>query len=161
MKTSPTGIHLIKHFEGVRFKPYMCSGNVWTIGCGHAMYPEQLRLKLADRAKFDLKPKDNRIWTKEEVDGLLKYDLQRFELGVLRLLGTVQPKQSEFDALVSFSFNLGLGTFQRSTVRSAFIRGDKTRAGEVLLKYCRAGGRILKGLQRRRLAEHAMFMSGA
>jgi lysozyme len=76
-------------------------------------------------------------------------------------LGTVQPKQSEFDALVSFSFNLGLGTFQRSTVRSAFLRDDKTRAGEVLLKYCRAGGRILKGLQRRRLAEHAMFMSGA
>ena len=161
MKTSHTGIHLIKHFEGVRFKPYMCSGNVWTIGCGHAMYPEQLRLKLADRAKFDLKPKDNRIWTKEEVDDLLRYDLQRFERGVLRLLGTVSPTQSEFDALVSFSFNLGLGTFQRSTVRSAFIRGDKTRAGEVLLKYCRAGGRILKGLQRRRLAEHAMFMSGA
>ena len=161
MKTSPTGIHLIKHFEGVRFKPYMCSGNVWTIGCGHALYPRQLVMNLVDRAKFDLKPEDNRIWTKEEVDGLLKYDLQRFELGVLRLLGTVQPKQSEFDALVSFSFNLGLGTFQRSTVRSAFIRGDKTRAGEVLLMYRRAGGRILQGLVRRRLAEHAMFMSGA
>ena len=161
MKTSDTGIHLIKYFEGVKYKPYMCSGNVWTVGCGHALYPRQLVMNLADRAKFDLKPEDNRIWTKEEVDGLLKYDLQRFELGVLRLLGTVQPKQSEFDALVSFSFNLGLGTFQRSTVRSAFLRGDKTRAGEVLLKYCRAGGRVLKGLQRRRMAEHAMFMSGA
>ena len=161
MKTSDTGIHLIKYFEGVRYKPYMCSGNVWTVGCGHALYPRQLVMNLADRAKFDLKPEDNRNWTKEEVDGLLKYDLQRFELGVLRLLGTVQPKQSEFDALVSFSFNLGLGTFQRSTVRSAFIRGDKTRAGEVLLKYCRAGGKVLLGLQRRRLAEHAMFMSGA
>ena len=110
--------------------------------------------------KYKLKPEDNRIWTKEEVDGLLKYDLQRFEAGVLRLLGTVQPKQSEFDALVSFSFNLGLGTFQRSTVRSAFIRGDKTRAGEVLLKYCRAGGKVLKGLQRRREAEHALLMRG-
>ena len=161
MKTSDTGIHLIKFFEGVRYKPYMCSGNVWTIGCGHALYPRQLAMNLVDRAKFDLKPEDNRKWTKEEVDGLLKYDLQRFEHGVLRLLGTVQPTQAEFDALVSFSFNLGLGTFQRSTVRSAFLRGDKTRAGEVLLKYCRAGGRVLKGLQRRRMAEHAMFMSGA
>lgn len=161
MKTSDTGIHLIKYFEGVRYKPYMCSGNVWTVGCGHALYPRQLAMNLADRAKFDLKPEDNRIWTKEEVDGLLKYDLQRFELGVLRLLGTLQPTQAEFDSLVSFSFNLGLGTFQRSTVRSAFLRGDKTRAGEVLLKYCRAGGRVLKGLQRRRMAEHAMFMSGA
>ena len=139
----------------------MCSGNVWTVGCGHALYPRQLVMNLADRAKFDLKPEDNREWTKEEVDGLLKYDLQRFELGVLRLLGSVQPTQAEFDSLVSFSFNLGLGTFQRSTVRSAFLRGDKTRAGEVLLKYCRAGGRVLKGLQRRRMAEHAMFMSGA
>lgn len=161
MKTSDTGIHLIKYFEGVRYKPYMCSGNVWTVGCGHALYPRQLAMNLADRAKFDLKPEDNREWTKEEVDGLLKYDLQRFELGVLRLLGSVQPTQAEFDSLVSFSFNLGLGTFQRSTVRSAFLRGDKTRAGEVLLKYCRAGGRVLKGLQRRRMAEHAMFMSGA
>lgn len=161
MKTSDTGIHLIKYFEGVRYKPYMCSGNVWTVGCGHALYPRQLAMNLADRAKFDLKPEDNRIWTKEEVDGLLKYDLQRFELGVLRLLGTLQPTQAEFDSLVSFSFNLGLGTFQRSTVRSAFLRGDKTRAGEVLLKYCRAGGRVLKGLKRRRMAEHAMFMSGA
>lgn len=161
MKTSETGIHLIKFFEGVRYKPYMCSGNVWTVGCGHALYPRQLVMNLANRAKFDLKPEDNREWTKEEVDGLLKHDIQRFELGVLRLLGTLQPTQSEFDALVSFSFNLGLGTFQRSTVRSAFIRGDKTRAGEVLLKYCRAGGRVLKGLQRRRMAEHAMFMSGA
>jgi lysozyme len=160
MKTSATGIHLIKYFEGVKYKPYMCSGNVWTVGCGHALYPRQLVMNLADRKQYKLKPEDNRIWTIEEVDGLLKYDLQRFEAGVLRLLGTVQPKQSEFDALVSFSFNLGLGTFQRSTVRSAFIRGNKTRAGETLLKYCRAGGKVLKGLQRRRLAEHALLMRG-
>ena len=74
------------------------------------------------------------------------------------MLGTVQPSQSEFDALVSFSFNLGLGCFQRSTVRSAFIRGDKKRSGEVLLKYRRAGGKILQGLVRRRQAEHALLM---
>jgi lysozyme len=160
MKTSDIGIYLIKFFEGVRYKPYICSGNVWTVGCGHALYPRQLVMNLADRKEYKLKPEDNRIWTKEEVDGLLKYDLQRFELGVLRLLGSVQPKQSEFDALVSFSFNLGLGTFQRSTVRSAFIRGDKETAGETLLKYCRAGGKVLKGLQRRRLAEHALLMRG-
>jgi lysozyme len=58
------------------------------------------------------------------------------------------------------AFNLGMGTFQRSTVRSAFIRGDKETAGETLLKYCRAGGKVLKGLQRRRLAEHALLMRG-
>ena len=161
MKISHNGIHLIKYFEGVRNRPYKCSARVWTIGVGHVIYDAQLRMKLADRDTYKLKPEDDRIWTNEEIDDLLRKDLLRFEAGVLRLLGTVQPKQSEFDALVSFSFNLGLGTFQRSTVRSAFLRGDKTRAGEVLLKYCRAGGRILKGLQRRRIAEHAMFMSGA
>jgi lysozyme len=90
--------------------------------------------------------------------GVGKEDLVKFENGVLRLLYPVQPTQSEFDALVSFSFNLGLGTFQRSTVRSAFKRGDKKRAGEVLLMYRRAGGRILKGLVRRRFAEHALLM---
>ena len=101
----------------------------------------------------------NRTLSAVEIDELLKHDLERFELGVIRLLHPVKPTQSEFDALVSFSFNLGLGCFQRSTVRSAFKRGDKKRAGEVLLKYCRAGGRKLKGLIRRRLAEHSLLMS--
>jgi lysozyme len=160
MKTSEEGIKLIKYFEGVKNRPYKCSARVWTIGVGHVIYDAQLRLKLAERDSFKLKPEDDRIWSNEEIDDLLKRDLSRFELGVLRLLGAVQPRQSEFDALVSFSFNLGLGTFQRSTVRSAFIRGDKTRAGETLLKYCRAGGKVLKGLQRRRLAEHALLMRG-
>ena len=160
MITSEKGIQLIKHFEGCHFKPYLCPALLWTIGYGHVLYPEQNRLPLAERKSYNLKAEHNRSYSQEEVDGLLKQDLQRFERGVLRYI-TVPLKQNEFDALVSFSFNLGLGTFQRSTVRSAFLRDDKTRAGEVLLKYCRAGGRILKGLQRRRLAEHAMFMSGA
>jgi len=160
MKISHNGIHLIKYFEGVRNRPYKCSARVWTIGVGHVIYDAQLRMKLADRDTYKLKPEDDRIWTNEEIDDLLRKDLLRFEAGVLRLLGTVQPKQSEFDALVSFSFNLGLGTFQRSTVRSAFLRGDKETAGETLLKYCRAGGKVLQGLQRRRIAEHALLMRG-
>ena len=55
MKTSDTGIHVIKYFEGVRFRPYMCSGNVWTVGAGHALYPRQLVMNLADRKEFKLK----------------------------------------------------------------------------------------------------------
>ena len=160
MKTSEEGIKLIKHFEGIKNRPYKCSARVWTIGVGHAMYERQLCMPLAERDSYQLKPEDDRIWSNEEIDDLLRKDLLRFEAGVLRLLGTVQPTQSEFDALVSFSFNLGLGTFQRSTVRSAFIRGDKETAGETLLKYCRAGGKVLKGLQRRREAEHALLMRG-
>ena len=147
MKVSDEGIKLIKHFEGVHKKPYICPAGYWTVGVGHL---------ISRNAKLPIE------WARSlspgEIDALLRKDLRRFELGVLRLLDTVQPNQSEFDALVSFSFNLGLGCFQRSTVRSAFIRGDKKRSGEVLLKYRRAGGRILSGLVRRRQAEHALLM---
>jgi lysozyme len=147
MRVSDEGIKLIKHFEGVHKKPYICPAGYWTIGVGHL-------ISRGAKLPFEW----DRVLSPGEIDDLLRKDLRRFELGVLRLLGTVQPNQSEFDALVSFSFNLGLGCFQRSTVRSAFIRGDKKRSGEVLLKYRRAGGRILSGLVRRRQAEHALLM---
>jgi len=147
MRTSDEGIKLIKHFEGVHKKPYICPAGYWTVGVGHLISRDA-------KLPFEW----FRILSPGEIDDLLRKDLRRFELGVLRMLGTVQPSQSEFDALVSFSFNLGLGCFQRSTVRSAFIRGDKKRSGEVLLKYRRAGGRILQGLVRRRQAELALLM---
>jgi lysozyme len=70
---------------------------------------------------------------------------------------TVPLRPNEFSALVSFAFNLGNGTLQRSTVRSALLRGDKKAAMESLVKYCRAGGKILRGLQLRRLDEKALF----
>ena len=147
MRVSDEGIKLIKHFEGVHKKPYICPAGYWTVGVGHLISRDA-------KLPFEW----FRILSPGEIDDLLRKDLRRFELGVLRLLGTVQPSQSEFDALVSFSFNLGLGCFQRSTVRSAFIRGDKKRSGEVLLKYRRAGGKILQGLVRRRQAELALLM---
>ena len=148
MKVSVEGTKLIKHFEGTHATPYKCPGGYWTVGVGHLISRHAM-----------LSHKWNRTLSTVEIDALLRRDLERFELGVIRLLHPVKPTQSEFDALVSFSFNLGLGCFQRSTVRSAFKRGDKKRAGEVLLKYCRAGGRKLKGLIRRRLAEHVLLMS--
>ena len=147
MRVSDEGIKLIKHFEGVHKKPYICPAGYWTVGVGHLISRDA-------KLPFEW----FRALSIGEIDDLLRKDLRRFELGVLRLLGIVQPSQSEFDALVSFSFNLGLGCFQRSTVRSAFIRGDKKRSGEVLLKYRRAGGRILQGLVRRRQAELALLM---
>lgn len=147
MKVSDRGIALIKHHEGVRNKPYQCPAKLWTCGVGHLIGDGKT-----------LPPEWNRTFTNEEIDGLLKRDLNRFELGVCKMLPTVQLKQSEFDALVSFSFNLGLGTFQRSTIRQAMLRGDKAVAGESLLKYCKAGGKILKGLQARRQDEYKLLM---
>jgi lysozyme len=99
----------------------------------------------------------NRTFSEAEIDGLLKSDLRRFELGVHKMLPNVPLRQHEFDAIISFCFNLGLGCFQRSTIRQALLRGDKTQAMESLVKYCRAGGKILRGLQIRRLDERALF----
>ena len=158
MKVSPKAIEMVKHHEGVRFKPYRCPARLYTVGVGHVMYPEQGKLKIEDRDGFPLRPEDNRVWTKDEVDAILKADLARFEKGVATYC-TVPLTQGMFDALVSFSFNVGLGTLQRSTLRSKLNRGDKLGAADELLKYCLGGGKILKGLQNRRIDERAMFLS--
>ena len=146
MNVSKAAIALIKHHEGVRSRPYRCPANLWTVGVGHLIGNGKL-----------LPDSYNRTFSAEEIDGILKSDLRRFELGVHKMLPNVPLRQHEFDALVSFCFNLGLGCFQRSTLRQALLRGNKKAAMESLVKYCRAGGKILRGLQIRRLDEKALF----
>jgi lysozyme len=158
MNVSPKTIEMIKHHEGVRFKPYQCPAKLWTIGVGHVLYPDQGKLPIEQRGGYALRAEDNRQFTKEEVDGILRADLQRFERGV-RTYCPCDLTQGMFDALVSFSFNVGLGTLQRSTLRQKLLRGDKAGAAEELLKYCMAGGKVLKGLQKRRIDERAVFLS--
>lgn len=159
MKASNECLELIKRCEGIRNKPYLCPALLWTIGVGSVLYPEQAKLPMEQRKAYPLKPEHNRVWSKEEIDKLLAEDVHRFERGVERLLPNVKLSQGEYDCLVSFSFNLGLGTFQRSTIRQALIRGDKKTAIESLLKYNKAGGKVLKGLDLRRKAEAALFRS--
>ena len=158
MNVSPKAIEMIKHHEGVRFKPYQCPAKLWTIGVGHVLYPDQIKILLPERGAYALRPEDNRTFTKEEVDGILRHDLDRFERGVEKFC-PVALTQGMFDGLVSFSFNVGLGTLQRSTLRQKVLRGDKEGAAEELLKYCMAGGKVLKGLQNRRIDERALFLS--
>ena len=158
MNVSPKAIEMIKHHEGVRVNPYRCPAKLWTVGVGHVMFPEQGRLKIEDRDAFVPPPEAMRKYTMEEVDGILRSDLDRFERGVERFC-PVTLTQGMFDGLVSFSFNVGLGTLQRSTLRQKVLRGDKEGAAEELLKYCMAGGKILKGLQNRRMDERALFLS--
>ncbi len=158
MNVSPKAIEMIKHHEGVRFKPYQCPAKLWTIGVGHVLYPNQIKILLPERGAYALHPEDNRTFTKDEVDGILRADLDRFERGVERFC-PVPLTQGMFDGLVSFSFNVGLGTLQRSTLRQKLLRGDKEGAAEELLKYCMAGGKVLKGLQNRRIDERALFLN--
>ena len=158
MNVSPKTIEMIKHHEGVRFKPYQCPAKLWTIGVGHVLYPNQGKMPIDQRGAYALHPEDNRAFSKDEVDAILRADLDRFERGVERFC-PVPLTQGMFDGLVSFSFNVGLGTLQRSTLRQKVLRLDKEGAAEELLKYCMGGGKVLKGLQNRRIDERHLFLS--
>jgi lysozyme len=147
MRMSDRGRALIKHHEGVRFKPYKCPAGLWTVGVGHL---------IGDGKTL---PKDwNRTFSPDEVDSILAADLRRFESGVLRLCPVVLT-QGQFDALVSFAFNLGLGGLQRSSVRMCTNRNDQNGAVRGLMKYTKAGGKVLPGLVKRRRDEAALYVS--
>lgn len=148
MRVSSEGLRLIKHHEGIRTKPYKDCIGLWTIGVGH----------LIGNGK-SLPDSWNRVLTLDEIDALLVRDLNRFERGIALQL-PVPLKQCEFDSLVSFAFNLGLGTLQRSTLRQQILRGNKKGAAEQILRYNRAGGKIVKGLVTRRNDEYQLFLRG-
>ena len=167
MKLSKAGEDLMHRFEGFRNKPYLCPADIWTIGYGHVLYQEQIRLPVirpADnpnvliRKKYPLKPEDNRVWSKEEIDALFRKDVASFERGVLRLVPGVVGRQGSFDALVSISFNFGLGNLQRSTIRMKANRGDWEGAAEAFRVWVKGGGKVLPGLVKRREAEIALFL---
>jgi lysozyme len=158
MKVSARCMEMIKHHEGVRFKPYRCPARLWTVGVGHVLYPDQGRLPLDQRDAFPLKAEDNRVFSGAEVDGILSADLRRFEVGVAKLF-SVGLTQGQNDALVSFAFNLGLGGVQRSTLRQKVLRGEIEAAADEFLKFTRGGGKILPGLVKRRNDERALFLS--
>ena len=158
MNVSADAIKMIAHHEGTRYKPYRCPALLWTIGVGHVLYPDQAKISMDQRGAYPLRPEDNRTFSKDEVDGILRSDLQRFERGVAQLI-PVKLTQGQFDACVSFAFNVGLGTLQRSTFRQKVIRGEKDAAIASLLQYCKAGGKVLRGLENRRKDEAALFVS--
>ena len=158
MKVSDKCIRMIRHHEGVRFRAYRCPAKLWTIGVGHVLYPVQGALPLDQRQDFQLQAQDDRTFSEEEVNGILHSDLVRFERGVTTLC-PISLTQGQFDSLCSFSFNCGLGTLQRSTLRQKLLRGETEDAAQELLKYCMGGGKILKGLQNRRIDERSLFLS--
>ena len=171
MKLSKAGEDLMHRFEGFRDRPYLCPAHIWTIGYGHVLYQEQIRLPLvrpagktqADipmiRKEMPLKLEDFRVWSKQEIDELFRADVAVFERGVLRLVPSVVGRQGSFDALVSFAYNAGLGNLQRSTIRMKANRGDWEGAAEAFMAWTKGGGKVLPGLVRRRQAEIALFLS--
>jgi lysozyme len=154
-------------YEGCRNKPYLCPAHIWTIGYGHVLYQEQIRLPMVAkegytgiiRKQYQLKQEDNRVWSKEEIEKLFADDVNSFERGVLRLAPTLDGNQGAFDACVSFAFNAGLGNFQRSTIRMKINRGEWEAAAEAFMQWTKGGGRELPGLVKRRKAEIKLFQS--
>ena len=169
MKISQAGIDLMHRFEGCRNRPYLCPAHIWTVGYGEVLYQEQIRLPVVRvegytgmiRKEMPLKPEDNRVWSKEEINQLFERSIERFERGVLRLVPSVVGRQGAFDALVSFAFNAGLGNLQRSTIRIKANRGDWEGAAEAFMAWTKGGGRVLPGLVKRRQAERALFLANA
>lgn len=139
MKTGEKGLELIKHFEGLRLRAYQCSAHVWTIGYGHTA---------------GVRPGDE-IST-EQADDFLKQDIAESERSVGRYV-TVPLKQCQFDALVSFTFNLGSGNLRTSTLLKKLNNGDYAGAAGEFLRWVNAGGKRLTGLVLRREAEKTLF----
>ena len=158
MNTGEQGISLIKRFEGCKKRPYRCPAGLWTVGYGTVLYLDQIKLKMPERLAYPLKPEDDREFSQDEIDGFLRKELGSTERGVARYCPAATHNQSQFDALVSFAYNCGVGALQRSTIRMAYNRGDIEQAADGFLKYTRGGGKVLPGLVARRNAERSLFI---
>jgi len=141
MKISQEGVNLIKHFEGCRLEAYKCPAGVWTIGYGHTK-----GVKEGDEIE------------QEAAEAFLIEDLEKFEQAVMRLV-EVPLTQQQFDALVSWTFNLGAGNLAESTLLRKLNNYQYAEVPEQMMRWVRAGGQVLDGLVKRRAAEAAMFQN--
>ncbi|HRK98471.1 MAG TPA: lysozyme [Alphaproteobacteria bacterium] len=139
------GIDLIKRFEGFSAKVYICPAGYPTIGYGHVVKPHEDFSAGIDEA---------------QAEELLRQDAVIAERAVLRLI-SVPLTDGQFDALVSFTYNLGGGALQRSTLRRKINREEHAEVPEQFMRWVWAGGRKLKGLVRRREAEISLYDSYA
>ena len=144
METSTNGRNIIREFEGERLNAYQDSVGVWTIGVGHT-----------SAAGAPAVSKGLTI-TKQQSDDILSRDLKTYEAAVLRQV-KVPLNQNQFDALVSFTYNLGEGNFAKSTLLKRVNVRDFAGAKAQFSAWNKAGGKVLAGLTRRRAAEAKLF----
>lgn len=142
MKINQQGLHLIKQFEGCRLSSYKDQVGVWTVGYGHTGGDVYRGLNI----------------TQNEADSLLEVDLEKFESQVEDLV-TCPLNDSQFSALVSFAYNLGINSLARSTLLKLVNQSNFYDASNEFLKWSNAGGIHSPGLLRRRTAEKALFLS--
>ena len=148
MTISKPGLDLIKSFEGFSSKPYHCSAGVSTIGYGSTYYEGGRHVKMSDAHV-----------SKERATQILENQVNNVYSSAVNRYVKVPLTQNQFDALVSFTYNLGAGALKSSTLLRKLNLGKYTRASQEFLKWDRAGGKRLKGLTRRRRAESKLFLS--
>lgn len=142
MQISDNGLALIKSFEGLKLKAYQDIVGVWTIGYGTTIYPDGTKVKKGDTC------------TEPQAEQYLRIDANRRAAAI----GPLKVNQNQFDAIVSFCYNLGLGAWNKSTLRKKIIfnpKDENIRAE--FMKWVNAGGVQVKGLVRRRKAEADLF----
>ena len=153
MKTSENGLKLIQEFESFVNTPYLDSARVWTIGYGSTYYPNGKPVTGRDKPitreyaetiqrnviSKDFEPVINELLEKEIASGFIT--------------------QNMFDAILSLTYNIGVNGFRRSSVLRLLKQGDKSNAGNAFLLWNMAGGKVLRGLVRRRERERKLFLS--
>ena len=139
MKTSQKGIDLIKHFEGCELNAYKCPAGVWTIGYGHIKGVQE-----------------GDVITEQQADEMLVEELNEYETYINTLVA-VPLNQNQYDALVSWVYNLGSSNLNSSTLLKVLNSGDYAGVPEQIMRWNKAGGKVLEGLTRRRQAEADLF----
>lgn len=132
---------IVKRFEGCKLQAYKCPAGVWTIGWG-STGPD-----VSEGSK----------WTQQQADARLEADLDKFMAGVLRYSPVLNDHPNRLAAVTSFAYNLGLGNYQKSTLRKHIDAKKWDDAAKEFPKWNRAGGKVLAGLTRRREAEQDLF----
>tara|TARA_R100001509_G_scaffold44817_1_gene24353 strand:- start:404 stop:835 length:432 start_codon:yes stop_codon:yes gene_type:complete len=133
------GLALIKKFEGCELEAYQCSAGVWTIGYGHTKGVQ----------KGD-------VWSQNHAEHMLEVELEEFE-GYINKYVTVALSQNQFDALVSWVYNLGPANLKSSTMLKVLNSGEYEDVPAQMKRWNKAGGKVLEGLIRRREAEACLF----
>jgi len=140
MKISQNGIDLIKKFEGCELKSYKCPAGVWTIGYGHTHDVHE---------GMEITEKEAEKMLIDDLSGEYEYYVNNYSLNI---------NQNRFDALVSFVYNLGPRNFSKSTLLKKIIKNpDDLSIVSEFMKWTKAGGKVLEGLRKRRLAESELY----
>lgn len=159
MKTSENGINLIIHYEGIKLKPYLCPANYVTVGVGKVLLDNKGNMLKGKEALAKVLLTWKPMTIQQLIDDFKLNDLPKYEklLDSLKLSLT----QNQYDALVSFIYNLGLGSLQKSTL----LKKIKSKASNIeitneFLRWNKASGKVLLGLTKRRQTEALLFTTG-